>query len=58
MGLGDYAWRQVRKGLQVIKIGKKRFVRGCDWLAFLARTVEAQEAENPSETLADGQTAG
>ena len=35
-GLGDYAFRAVRRdGLRVIEIRKKRYVRGCDWLAFL-----------------------
>jgi hypothetical protein len=35
-GLGDYAWRQVRRELQVIEIGRKQFVRGADWLDLLA----------------------
>ena len=34
--LGDYAWRQLRAELQ-ISVGKKRYVRGCDWLAYLGR---------------------
>jgi len=57
-GLGDYTWRQVRKGLQVIKVGKKRYVRGSDWLAFLGRAAEEPEAGNPTQKLADGETAG
>lgn len=36
-GLARYAIAQARKnGLPVIEIGKKRFVRGQDWHAFLA----------------------
>lgn len=36
-GLGDFAWRQLRHELRVVEVGKKRFVRGTDWLEFLAR---------------------
>ena len=37
-GLGDYAFREVRRaGLRVVAVGKKRFVRGADWLEFLSR---------------------
>ena len=43
-GLGDYAFREVRRaGLRIIEIGKKRYVRGCDWLEFLARVVDESE---------------
>jgi len=35
-GLGDYAFRQARRdGLRVVEVGKKRFVRGADWLGYL-----------------------
>jgi hypothetical protein len=34
-GLGQHAWRNVREHIQVIEIGRKRFVKGADWLAFL-----------------------
>lgn len=43
--LGDYAFRQLRaKGLRVVECGKKRFVRGADWLEFLDRQAAEQEA--------------
>jgi hypothetical protein len=34
-GIGDYVWRRLRHELPVIAVGKKRYVRGCDWLAYL-----------------------
>ena len=34
-GLGDFAWRQLRSQLPIKCIGKKRFLLGADWLAFL-----------------------
>lgn len=37
-GLGDYAFRQARGGgLRIIEVGKKRYVLGRDWLAYLER---------------------
>lgn len=47
-GLGDYAYAQARKaGLRVIKVGKKPYVLGSDWLDFLSRCAsgEAECAE-------------
>jgi hypothetical protein len=39
-GIGDYAFRELRQaGLRIISVGKKRFVRGCDWLAHLEKIV-------------------
>ena len=34
-GVGDYTWRRLRRELPVVAIGKKRFVRGADWLDYL-----------------------
>ena len=34
-GLGDYAWRQLRRRLPVRRVGKKQFLLGSDWIAFL-----------------------
>jgi hypothetical protein len=34
-GLGDFAWREIRKKLRVVTIGRKQFVLGADWLRFL-----------------------
>lgn len=35
-GLGDFAFREVRRaGLRIIAVGKKRYVLGKDWIAFL-----------------------
>ena len=42
-GLGDYAWRQVRRQMRVIRVGRKRFVLGSDWLAYLTRVADTQE---------------
>jgi len=43
-GLGYHAWRQLRPQLQV-EIGKKRFVRGADWLDYLARAAQNDEVK-------------
>ena len=44
-GLGDYAWRQIRRKLRVVEVGRKRFILGGDWLAFLSRVTEDQDQE-------------
>lgn len=45
-GLGDYAYRRARKeGLRVVEIGKKRYVRGIDWLEHLDRAAEGDSKE-------------
>ena len=43
-GLGDYAWRQVRRQMRVVEVGKKRYVLGSDWLAYLSRIADTQES--------------
>jgi hypothetical protein len=43
-GLGDYAWRQVRRQIRVVEVGKKRYVLGADWLAYLSRVADEQES--------------
>lgn len=43
-GLGDYAWRQVRRSLRVVEVGKKRYILGADWLALLSRIADSQES--------------
>ncbi len=41
-GLGEHAFKQVRRdGLTIIAVGKKRYIRGVDWLAYLERKCEA-----------------
>lgn len=43
-GLKDYAFRNaVKKGLKTISIGKRKFVRGSDFLAFLEKQSSDQE---------------
>lgn len=44
--LGLYAFRKAREaGLVVVEFGRKRYVRGCDWLEFLEKQAErAREA--------------
>ena len=34
-GVGDRVWRKLRREMRVIEVGKKRYVRGADWLAYL-----------------------
>jgi hypothetical protein len=34
-GLGQHAWRNVRDHIPVIEIGRKRYVKGSDFLAYL-----------------------
>lgn len=41
-GLGDFTWRQVKKELLVIPLGRKKYVRGCDWLEYLDRLAVEQ----------------
>lgn len=43
-GLGDYAWRQIRREMRVVEVGKKRFVLGADWLRYLSRIADEQES--------------
>lgn len=46
-GLADYALRAARAaGLRVIAVGRKRYVRGLDWLAFLAAQAERNDHAN------------
>ena len=43
MLLADYAFRQAKAaGLRVVAFGKKRYVRGIDWMEFLARQAESK----------------
>ncbi len=52
-GLGDLAFREVRKrGLRVVKVGKRVYIRGKDWADFLDSQVERKEAE-PAEVLVE-----
>lgn len=45
VGLAQWTLRRCRKsGLKMIKIGTRKFVRGEDWLDFLAKEAERQEA--------------
>ena len=57
MGIGDSKWREIKDQLQT-KFGKKRYVIGSAWLAFIARAAELKKEETPSEKLADGDRAG
>lgn len=34
-GIGDYTWRDLRRRLRVVKIGRKQYVLGQTWLEFL-----------------------
>lgn len=34
MGLGDYTWRQLRRQLPIIELGRKQYVMGRDAIAF------------------------
>lgn len=44
-GLARKAYQAARRhGLTVIEFGKKRWVRGADWLAFLEKQAEKQTA--------------
>lgn len=46
VGLGRYAFGQARKnGLAVVEFGRKRRVRGVDWLDFERRMLEKQRAK-------------
>lgn len=41
-GMAQYAFRQARaNGLRVVAVGKKRYVLGADWLAFLAKQAQS-----------------
>lgn len=43
-GIGDFAFRSLRRdGLRIVAIGKKRFVRGTDWLAHLDKVAAEQD---------------
>jgi hypothetical protein len=49
MRLGEFALREVRqKGLRVISVGRRRYVRGADWLEFLDRVTVVEVAINSS----------
>ncbi|WP_298868588.1 hypothetical protein [uncultured Gimesia sp.] len=42
-GLGTHAMRQaVKKGLQTVQIGSRKYVRGSDFLAFIDRQLTAE----------------
>ena len=44
-GMADYAFKRARRdGLRVVEVGRKRYVRGVDWLAHLERAAEEQQA--------------
>jgi hypothetical protein len=42
MSLGSHAWRLIRPKLRIIKVGKKLYIRGADWLAFLDQLASEQ----------------
>jgi len=46
-GIGDYAWRKLRRELPIRCVGKKRFVLGADWLAFLHQ--QAPDGQAPKD---------
>lgn len=49
-GLNDFTWRAARKaGLRVVKFGRKVYVRGSDWLDFLARVAAGEVAEQTND---------
>jgi len=61
-GLGDFSFRKVRAaGLPIVEVGKKRFVRGKDWLVFLdlQAAIGSQSSVNASvnENALPGETA-
>lgn len=42
-GMGEWAMREARRaGLRVVTVGGKRWIRGADFLDFLAARAEAQ----------------
>jgi hypothetical protein len=45
-GLGDLAWHRVKQKLTRIKIGRRIFVRGADWLALLGDLASEQQRSN------------
>lgn len=49
-GLGVHSWRIVRGHLRLVKIGRKTYVRGADWIAYLNRIVSSDE-----ETIAESE---
>lgn len=56
MGLGDLAFREVkRRGLKVVKVGKRIYVRGRDWLEFVDREAEKQAADQTEQPAAAAQ---
>lgn len=40
MRLGSHIWRTVRRGLRTIRLGRRVYIRGADWLAYLDRQAE------------------
>lgn len=56
-GIGDYAFRELRQaGLRIVAIGKKRFIRGVDWLAHLAMIAAADDVKQSAS--GNGETGG
>lgn len=43
--LGERAWRAIRHRVRVCKVGRKMFVLGADWLAFLASVGDDEATE-------------
>ncbi len=43
VGLAEWAFRECKRaGLKCIKIGRRKYIRGSDWLEFLDRQAEQQ----------------
>lgn len=50
-GLGTHALRQaVKKGLQTIQIGSRKYVRGSDFLAFIDKQIQTQSSNQENVT--------
>jgi len=52
MGIGDYAWRGLRKELRIVEFGRKQFVLGRDVLRYLdSHEAQPDEGLSASEAL-------
>jgi len=40
MRLGDFVWRRVRRHVRIIRVGRRAYVRGADWLDCLSRLAD------------------
>ena len=47
--LGDYAWRQLRRELRVVEVGRKQFIIGADWLDYLTRKAQADDRDRQDD---------